>query len=34
MRPDEIKQEITKWNLAEELLLIDDVWDTIAQSNS
>ena len=34
MRPDEIKQEINKLNLAEKLLLIEDVWDSIAQSNS
>ena len=34
MRSDEIKQEINKLNLAEKLLLIEDVWDSIAQSNS
>jgi putative addiction module component (TIGR02574 family) len=34
MRPDEIKQEIGKLNLSEKLLLIEDVWDSIAQSNS
>ena len=34
MKPDEIKQEISKLNLAEELLLIEDVWDSIAQGNS
>jgi putative addiction module component (TIGR02574 family) len=33
MRSDEIKQEINKLNLAEKLLLIEDVWDAIAQSN-
>ena len=33
MRPDEIKQEIDKLKLAEKLLLIEDVWDSIAQSN-
>ncbi len=34
MRPDEIKQEIGKLNLSEKLLLVEDVWDSIAQSNS
>lgn len=34
MRPDEIKQKIDKLNLSEKLLLIEDVWDSIAQSNS
>jgi hypothetical protein len=34
MKPDEIKQEISKLNLAEKLLLIEDVWDSIAQGNS
>ena len=34
MRPEEIKQEIQKLNLAERLLLVEDVWDSIAQSNS
>ena len=34
MRPDEIKQEISKLNLAQKLLLIEDVWDSIAQGNS
>jgi putative addiction module component (TIGR02574 family) len=34
MRPDEIKQEIGKLNLSEKLLLIEDVWDSIAQSNT
>lgn len=34
MRPDEIKQEISKLNLAENLLLITNVWDEIARSNS
>ena len=33
MRPDEIKQEINKLNLSEKLLLLEDVWDSIAQSN-
>lgn len=34
MRANDIKQEIAKLNLAEKLLLIEDVWDSIAQSNS
>lgn len=34
MRPDRIKQEIDKLNLAEKLLLLADVWDSIALSNS
>ncbi len=34
MRPEEIKQEINKLNLAEKLLLVEDIWDSIAQGNS
>jgi putative addiction module component (TIGR02574 family) len=34
MRPNEIKREINKLNLSEKLLLIEDVWDSIAQNNS
>jgi putative addiction module component (TIGR02574 family) len=33
MRPAEIKEEIKKLNLAEKLLLIEDVWDSIAEGN-
>ena len=33
MRTDEIIAVINKLNLAEKLLLIEDVWDSIAQSN-
>ena len=33
MRPNEIVEEIKKLNLAEKLLLVEDVWDSIAQSN-
>jgi putative addiction module component (TIGR02574 family) len=33
MKPEEIKQEIGKLNLAEKLLLIEDIWDSIAQAN-
>ena len=34
MRLDEIRQEINKMKLSEKLLLIEDVRDSIAQSNS
>ena len=34
MSTDELKQEINKLNLAEKLLLVEDLWDSIAQSNS
>jgi hypothetical protein len=34
MRPEEIKQEMNKLNLAEKLLLVEDIWDSIAQGNS
>ena len=34
MSSNEIKQEISKLNLAEKSLLVEDVCDSIAQSNS
>ena len=34
MRSEKIKQEINKLNLTEKLLLVEDIWDSIAQSNS
>jgi putative addiction module component (TIGR02574 family) len=34
MRPEEIQQEIDKLNISEKLILIEDVWDSIARSNS
>jgi putative addiction module component (TIGR02574 family) len=34
MRSEKIMHEINNLNLAEKLLLIEDVWDSIAQSNS
>jgi putative addiction module component (TIGR02574 family) len=34
MRSDEIRQEISNLNIAEKLLLIEDVWDSIALSNA
>lgn len=33
MRPEEIKQEIRKLNLSEKILLVADIWDSIAQGN-
>ncbi len=33
MRIEEIKNEIDKLGLAERLLLVEDVWDSIAKSN-
>jgi len=34
MKSYEIKQEIAKLNLTEKLLLVEDVWDSIAIDNS
>jgi putative addiction module component (TIGR02574 family) len=34
MKSEKIKQEINKLDLAEKLLLVEDIWDSIAQSNS
>jgi len=34
MRLEEIRQEINRLYLSEKLLLIADVWDSIAQSNN
>ena len=34
MRPEEIKNEITKLELSEKLLLVEEIWDSIAASNS
>ena len=33
MQLEKIKQEINRLELSEKLLLIEDVWDSIAQSN-
>jgi putative addiction module component (TIGR02574 family) len=33
MEPEELKKEINKLCLAEKLILIEDVWDSIAISN-
>ena len=34
MRTQELKNEISKLDINEKLLLIEDVWDEIAQSNA
>ena len=34
MRPEEIKQKIKRLGLSEKLLLIEDVWDSIALENN
>ena len=34
MRPEEIKGEINKLELSEKLLLVGDIWDSIAVGNS
>lgn len=34
MRPEEIKEHINRLKLSEKLLLIEDVWDSIAQENN
>ena len=33
MRTDELKSEIRKLNISEQLLLVQDVWNEIARSN-
>lgn len=34
MRPEKIKHEIDKLELSEKLLLVEDIWDSIAASNA
>ena len=34
MRPDQIRNEIDELELSEKLLLVEDIWDSIAASNS
>ena len=34
MRPDEIKNEIERMPLSQKLLLVEDIWDSIAADNS
>jgi len=34
MRPDQIKNEIKGLELSEKLILVEDIWDSIATSNA
>ena len=34
MRSEQIKDEISRLGLSEKLLLVEDIWDSIAASNS
>ena len=34
MRPEEIKSEINQLELSEKILLVEDIWDSIASDNS
>ena len=34
MRPNELIKEIDKLDLSEKLILVEDIWDSIAHSNS
>ena len=34
MRPEQIKDEVGRLGLSEKLLLVEDIWDSIAASNS
>ena len=34
MRPDQIKDEISRLELSEKLLLVEEIWDSIATSNA
>ena len=34
MRSEQIKDEISRLGLSEKLLLVEDIWDSIATSNS
>ena len=34
MRPEEIKAEISQLELSEKILLVEDIWDSIASDNS
>ena len=33
MRPEQIKEEISRLGLSEKLLLVEDIWDSIARDN-
>lgn len=34
MRPTEIIKEIDNWGLSEKLILVEDIWDSIARNNT
>ena len=34
MKPDQIKYEIDRLEMSEKLLLVEDIWDSIAASNA
>jgi putative addiction module component (TIGR02574 family) len=34
MRPEQIKDEVSRLELSEKLILVGDIWDSIAASNS
>jgi len=34
MRPEQIRIEVSKLGLSEKLLLVEDIWDSIAANNS
>ena len=34
MRPEQIKDQVSRLGLSEKLMLVEDIWDSIAVSNS
>ena len=34
MKPEQIKLEVERLDLSEKLMLVEDIWDSIAESNS
>ncbi len=34
MKPEQIKFEVDRLDLSEKLILVEDIWDSIAESNS
>ena len=34
MKPEQIKIEVERLELSEKLMLVEDIWDSIAESNS
>ncbi len=34
MKPEQIKFEVERLDLSEKLMLVEDIWDSIAESNS